>query len=381
MIVNKTCKCKLQTSQIERDILIETLNKFACACNDILKIARETKTFNQYRLHHKTYHLIKDRYKLQANLVVRAIARVAKKRRKRPKSFKANSIDLDMRTFNLIFKPKELIEKVSVSTIKGRLKFNLVLGNYQRMLLEGQRPKMATLVYQKNKKVFYIHFNLEKEVITPRGSNPVGIDLGINNLATTSNGLRFSGKKALHTKRHYQKLRASLQSKGTKSSKKRLRQLSGKEKRWMSDLNHCISKKIVESLGKNDYIVMENLTYIRKHAKTRKDYRYFLHSWAFAQLQFFIEYKALERGVRIEYIDPRYSSQVCSRCGQIGSRQGHNFSCSCGYHNNADFNASYNISRKGNALRDGLLSTSPDVVCVEDKGELSQLSPSIITIS
>lgn len=167
----KTCKCKIQTSPEEREILLETLNKFACACNDILKIARETKTFNQYRLHHKTYHLIKDRYNLQANLVVRAIARVAQKRKRRPKSFKANSIDLDMRTFTLIFRPKELIERVSISTIKGRLKLNLLLGNYQRHLLKGQNPKMATLVYQKSKKVFYINFTLEKEVMVGKEEN------------------------------------------------------------------------------------------------------------------------------------------------------------------------------------------------------------------
>jgi len=148
----KSIKCKLQVNPEERNILLETINAFACACNDILKIAREKKVFNQYRLHHLTYHLIKDRYKLQANLVVRAIARVAQKRKRRPKSFKARSFDLDMRTFRFV----EREEMISLSTIKGRLKIKLLLGNYQRGILKGQKPKMATLIYQKSKKVFYI---------------------------------------------------------------------------------------------------------------------------------------------------------------------------------------------------------------------------------
>ena len=353
----KSIKCRLLVNQEEREALRQTINAFSQACNDILAIAREKKDFNQYRLHHLTYRLIKDRYHLQANLVVRAIARVAQKRKRRPKFFKARSVDLDMRTFKFIEKK----EMVSLSTIKGRMKFKLSLSNYHRGILAGQNPKSATLFYQKSKKTFYINFVLEKEVATPFGSNPVGIDLGINNLATASNGLRFSGKQAKHIRNHFQQIRSSLQAKGTKGAKKTLIRLSGKERRTMAQINHTISRRIVNSLKEGEVAVMEKLTHIRENTTVRKEQRYIHNSWAFAQLQNFITYKALEKGIPTILVNPKDTSHICPRCGQLGSRIKHLFSCSCGYCNNADFVGAFNISKRGLAFLDGLSVNQPQI--------------------
>lgn len=110
----------------------------------------------------------------------------------------------------------------------------------------------------------------------------------------------------------------------------------------MRDTNHVISRRIVDSLDPGDIIVMEDLTHIRERTKVRKRQRYIHNSWAFGQLQAFIEYKALERGIVVNYVDPRYSSQTCSRCGVLGHRNGSLFHCpSCGYRNHADYNAAY----------------------------------------
>src|SRR5581483_1518627 len=196
---------------------------------------------------------------------------------------------------------------------------------------------------------------------TPFGGNSVGVDLGINNIATTSNGLRFSGKKAIHIRKHFAKLRQSLQRKGTKSSLRRLKWLSGREQRWMADLNHRISKRIVESCKEGDVIVFENLTHIRKRMRVARKQRLIQHSWSFSQLQTFIAYKALEKGIPVIFIGPAYTSKTCSRCGSLGSRIRHSFFCSCGYRNNADYSATFNISSRGHALLVGALSKSPDV--------------------
>jgi IS605 OrfB family transposase len=182
----------------------------------------------------------------------------------------------------------------------------------------------------------------------------VGVDLGIVNLATCSNGLRFSGKEAMHIRRRYQAKRAALQSNASKGAKALLRRLSGRECRWMTWLNHNISRRIVDSLQPGDTIVLEDLTHIRERTRVRKVQRYVHHSWAFRQLQQFIEYKALERGIAVVYIDPRGTSKTCSRCGAIGKRQGLSFSCECGYRNHADYNAAYNLSLRGHALGDEL---------------------------
>jgi hypothetical protein len=136
--------------------------------------------------------------------------------------------------------------EVSVSTVAGRLKLLLAIGNFQRGLLKGHKPTSATLSYNRRTKDFYIHIAVEREIPFPVGNGEVmGIDRGIYNLATTSNGLKFSGRQAMHVRRRYARLHQALQAKGTKGAKRTLKRLSGKERRFMADLNHRIAKAIV----------------------------------------------------------------------------------------------------------------------------------------
>lgn len=362
----KTVKCKLQVNIEQATILLETLGRFAAACNDILQVSLDNKTTNKVKLQHLCYHTIKDKYGLHANLVIRAIARVAeatKKKRKqsKPRRFKATSMSLDARTFSFI----EKREEVSIATINGRLKLKLDIGNFQRGLLAGQKPTAATLCYNRRTKEFYIHIVVNREIpFPPKDGNVIGVDRGIYNLATTSNGLKFSGRQAMHVRKHYSKLRQSLQRKGTKGAKRLLKRLSGKEQRWMRDLNHRISKAIVQSCQPGDIIVMEDLKHIRDRIKVAKKQRQIQHSWAFGQLGNFIEYKAIERGIAVVYVDPRHTSQRCLVCGHISrsNRHKHLFKCaSCGYTANADINACRNIRQVYlDTLPDGPLSTDPE---------------------
>jgi len=271
--------------------------------------------------------------------------------------------------------------KVSVSTVRGRKKFNLLIGNYQHGLLAGQKPTSATISYDKRKKAWYINIVLSTPVETPKpkpGGKVVGVDLGINNLATTSEGTKFSGKQARHIRQQFRAKRASLQSKGTKSSKRVLKRLAKRETRWMTSLNHVVSRRIVNRLDRGDTIVLEKLTYIRERARHYRKQRADFHSWAFGQLQSFIEYKSLERGIVVQYVDPHYTSQTCSRCSATGSRHALSFSCNCGYRNHSDYNAAFNLSRLGHANLDGLLSTSPEATPVEAEGSFEQLKPSAV---
>jgi IS605 OrfB family transposase len=363
----KTVKCKLQVNSEQAGIILETLRRFASACNDILQVSLDNKTTNKIKLQHLCYYELKERYNLHANLVIRAIARVAETSKKKhkgnkPRKFKPTSMNLDARTFSFI----EKREEVSISTIDGRLKLKLDIGNFQRGLLAGQKPTSVTLCYNKRTKEFYINIVVNREVpFPPKDGNIVGIDRGIYNLATTSNGLKFSGRQAMHIRKHYSKLRQSLQSKGTKGAKRLLKQLSGKEQRWMCELNHRISKTIVQSCQPGDVIVMEDLKYIRDRVRVARKQRHIQHSWAFGQLGDFIEYKAAERGIAVVYVDPRYTSQKCPQCGHISknNRHQHLFRCkSCGYTDNADLNAAVNIRQVYlETLADGLPSYSPEV--------------------
>ncbi len=381
----KTVKCKLQVSTEDRVALSETLLRYSQACNDALEVALEHQITSPYTLHRRLYYTLKERYGLTANYVVRCFARVVgavkagRRKGRRPRLFRPTSADLDKDLFRLLeYRNGEFW--VSLATTHGRRKIRLHIGNYQRHLLAGQKPTSATLSYNSRRKKFYINIVLSQPMPAPnptgRKGKVVGIDLGIVNLASTSTGMKFSGKQAMHARRSYRAKRSSLQEKGTQGAKRTLRRLSGREQRWMRDVNHVISRRIVDGLQAGDAIVMEKLTHIRERAKQRRTQRGIFHSWAFGQLQSFIEYKSWERGIAVEYVDPRYTSQDCSRCGHRSGRNAHRFSCSaCGHRAHADLNSCHNLRRAvlTFAPPDGLSSTSPQVAPVDAKGSCEQL--------
>src|SRR5207244_7593010 len=116
------------------------------------------------------------------------------------------------------------------------------------------------------------------------------------------------------------RLRRKLQAKGTKSAKRHLKKVSGRLKRFQADCNHKVAKQIVSSCQPGDTLVLENLTDIRERTKGRRKQRRAMSNWSFAELQGFIAYKAAYKGISVEFVDARYSSQACSRCGYIDKR-------------------------------------------------------------
>lgn len=146
----------------------------------------------------------------------------------------------------------------------------------------------------------------------------------------------------------YAYLRKELQSKGTRSAKRKLKRLNGRERRFVTDVNHCISKQIVNS----EYTVfaLEDLSKIRVQKRRGTEFNRMLNSWAFCQLEQFIRYKAEALGKHVLFVDARYSSQKCSKFGYIhkGNRKSSTFHCrKCGFELHADLNASRNIAQAG----------------------------------
>ena len=139
-----------------------------------------------------------------------------------------------------------------------------------------------------------------------------------------------------------------------RGANQQLRRVKRRESRIIKDLDHKISRKIIE-IAKENYagIVLENLKNIRKTTKTRKSFKYSLNSWSFYQVQTFIDYKAKLLGIPVAYIDPRNTSKTCSRCGRIGYRTDKKFEClspeDCGHVGHADVNASFNITQRMHA--------------------------------
>ena len=176
--------------------------------------------------------------------------------------------------------------------------------------------------------------------------------MGIVNLATTSDGDHAVGGKMIGLRCRHRRLRKRLQKKGTKSATRLLKKRSQKESRFAADLNHQISKKLVTEAQRTDRgIALEDLKGIRDRVRLRKPQRVNLHSWAFAQLGGFIEYKARRAGVPLLYVDPAYTSQTCNACGNVDKKSRIDqatYHCrACGVVAHADVNAARNIALRG----------------------------------
>jgi IS605 OrfB family transposase len=348
MELSKTVVCKLKPSAEDSEKLFTTLKAFQNACNYISKIAFERKVFNPVALHHMVYRETREKFKLPANLAIRARDRVAKaykQRKNKLLEFTKLSMDLDERLFRLIYRPDEIY--ASISTLQKRVKPPLDIGEYQRRLLENAKPTHAVLVYRN--KTFFLHITIEKQIPESKGNNPVGVDIGIRNLLVASNGFKAKGGNVLAKRHHFRELRSSLQAKGTASAKRRLKQLSKRERRYTNTALHQVSRALMNTLKKGDVVVMEKFTGIRNSAKHRKNQNGDFHSWAFRKLQSFIEYKALEKGIPVIYAEPKNTSITCPRCRHISKtnrRSQSLFRCvRCGFQHNADYVASINLSR------------------------------------
>ena len=319
------------------------------------------------KLHSLCYREVRARFGLSSNLTQQVFRRVASARKSaqqknRPvKAFKGGFATYDARIFS--FREKDWT--VSLTTVDGRERFELVIVDYQRGLLAGAKPKSATLVQRKDGS-YYIQICVKSEPPAQQDTDRViGVDLGRTDIAHTSTGDNWNGQQLTKVRDHYSRLRAVLQhkaSKGTRSSRHRCRQLlkrlSGRERRFQAWVNHRIAKTIVSRAKEtNSTIALEDLRGIRQRTDRQagsKTERRRSNSWAFYQLRQFLEYKALRAGVRVVVVPPAYTSQTCHQCLHIhpdpsqSYRRGKRFQCGhCGWEGSADFNGANVIALLG----------------------------------
>jgi len=326
--------------------LLRTLETANAACNFVGKQAWQTRTFGQFALHKLCYNAVREQFGLGADATVRVFAKVSdayKLDRKTLRTFKPRGAF----PFNdRLVSYKLTTSIVSIWTMDGRQKMPFVCGDQQKQLLQGLRGE-CDLVYRRGD--FYLFQTCdvdESPEIDPEDF--LGVDLGIVNIATDSDGTVHQGKSVQNVRFRHRKLRSKLQCKGTKSSRRRLKQLSGKERRFAKDVNHVISKQLVRSAQDTGRgIALEDLTHIRDRVTARRSQRAQLHSWSFAQLRAFVTYKAKRVGIPVVLVDPRNTSRTCPACGHIDK---HNrpsqsvFSCvRCGFAGSADHIAAVNI--------------------------------------
>ena len=188
----------------------------------------------------------------------------------------------------------------------------------------------------------------------------IGIDRGLRFLVTTydeKGKTNFvNGSDIMKKRDKFQAVRAELQSRGTKSAKRVLKRLAGRENRWMTDVNHQISKTLVHSYGENTLFVIEDLagvSFSEENLKNRSsDGRYELRSWSFYQFEQFLIYKANEIGAKVLKVPANYTSQRCPVCGRIHkenrNHNTHEYICDmCGYRSNDDRIGAMNLFALG----------------------------------
>jgi putative transposase len=351
VFMNITVKVKLLPTPEQAASLLKTIEAFNDACNYVSGVAFKNHIFGQVALHHKVYRYIRETYSLSAQMAVRAVAKVSESyvaERKRLHVFKKYSaVPYDRRI--LSFKG---LDTASILSLDGRLKMPMVIGGYAKLDMDKVRGH-ADLLYVKGK--FYLALVQTVPDGTPIDPEGIlGIDLGLVNIAATSDGETFSGSHLDTVRERRTAHKKALQSKGTKNAKRRLKKVAGKESRFRHDVNHCISKRIVQrAKDTRCAIALEDLKGIRDRTTVRKAQRQRFGSWSFFQLRTFLEYKAKLAGVPVFTVDPRNTSRECSACGFVSKLNRTSqavFSCrSCGTTLNADLNGAINIARRAAA--------------------------------
>jgi putative transposase len=242
---------------------------------------------------------------------------------------------------------------VSIWTTAGRRKGVRILAAPRDLVMLRTRAIGETdLICRDGKWFLYATVEAPEAPLAQPVNGFLGVDMGIVNIATSSDGQRAAGTRLNRYRQRKRRLRARLQARKTSSARRLLKKRRRKEARFAADVNHQVSKRIVaEAQRTGRGIAVEQLGGIRARVRLRKPQRVAVHSWAFAQLGAFVAYKAKQAGVAFVEVDPAYTSQTCSACGWVDKRNRRSqseFKCGrCGFVGHADHNAAINIATRG----------------------------------
>jgi IS605 OrfB family transposase len=433
MLQTLTAKLKLEATPEQKEMLARASLAYRDALNFASEAAFEMgKTYNGTKIQKEVYYTLREKFKLPSQMacnVPRQVGATYKSlRTKLKQNEEAIKIGRTKKRYKGLDKPPKFVsrtctlnyqrdysfvkeQKVSVITLDGRIKVNYQGYSKHIQMIESGVVSIgaAKLWYSKPTKTYYLLVSMEVEVpeLTPTDINRViGVDVGQRYIAvaadTRNKAQFFSGKQVRHKASRYVRTRKSLQRKGTRSATRRLIALSGRERRFIADTNHCIAKEVVTP---STLIGLENLTHIRERTKPKKKGKKASKKqrransnrarWSFAELHSFIDYKAVLSGSLAVKVDAHYTSQACPCCGHASQEnrpnKGLTFLCQqCSYTLHADLIGARNVALRVLLSRQdwgstGRFSAVPDVSSDEGKAErllrYSELRWTIDTIS
>lgn len=357
MQITLTSKVQIFPDEECKRILIDTMHAYRDACNYASSFVFSTQSLELKSLHNNLYYSLRNKYGLMSQMtlsVLRTVRSCYKARDSRNNRW--SFIRFSKPQLDLLWNRDYSISKgvFSVSTLNGRLKIPF---NNEELPRVGEYGT-AKLVFRHNK--FFLHIPITTEIKDTNLSDincVVGIDRGVRFLATTYDSYGktkfFSGADYKHKRAHYYEIRKQLLQVGTPSSKRRLKAIAQRENRWINDLNHCISKTLVDTYPKGTLFVLEKLDNIQDLSKQyKKSNRYIHRSWPYFDLERKLNYKAALMGQMVIKVDPAYTSQTCPLCGRKDKRsrirKKHLFRCTaCRYKSNDDRVAAINLYSKG----------------------------------
>lgn len=371
-------KLRLFASPDERRMLFATMERYNAACNAVSPVAFSERLFSNIGLQNRLYRHVRETFGLSAQMAQLAIRKVAGSYRSTKEAIKEQNkvlaalgkplkslTEISFRKHGSICYDARVLSlgrnRVSIWTLEGRIKLRYIKPDYFPAVAT---VKQTDLVYQDG--AFWLYATVETPGIEPADpSGFLGVDLGVVKIATTSDGATFSSDATEKVRQQYGRHKGVLQKAGTKSAKRRLQKISGREHRFKTNTNHVISKRIVcAAQGTKRGIALEDLKGILLRTTVTKGQRERHHKWAFYQLRSFIEYKARRVGTRVQVIDGAYTSQQCSVCGFVHPDNRTSqaaFRCrACGHTENADINAAKNIAARA-AVNRPIAVCSPDI--------------------
>jgi putative transposase len=359
MLESRAVKLTLQTQLLpdgdQAKKLSVTMRAFNAAADWLAGEAFRLKTANKVELQQLYYRQLRDDFGISSQMAIRCIAQVCeaygRDKSIRPRFRKYASVPYDQRLMS--FKGAD---RVSLLTLEGRTIVPVVMGKHQSERFNGKHGQCD--IHRRKDGRWFLLVSVEAPDGEPIASTDfIGVDFGVVNLAVDSDGQMHQGDDVERTRQHYVKVKRSLQRKATRqkrdgkrplNAKRKLKAISGRERRFKANTNHTIAKKIVaKATDTGRGIAIEDLEGIRNRIRFRQKQRDRMSKWAFAELRDYIEYKATLSGVKVQPVDPRDTSRRCPECNHVSKKNRIRrdvFLCDeCGYFDHADIVGAKNI--------------------------------------
>lgn len=358
-----TAKIRVYSNEQQAQTLYASMDAFRNACNYLSGQVYESKDLSQSHLNKLFYYQIRETFGLPSQMTQSVIRHVIATYKSMKSNHNWECAKFKRGFTELVWNRDYLLrgDVFSVNSLSGRLKLPYSSKGFEAYFDTSQyKFGQAKLLAKKNK--FYLHIAVEHDIPDTdvnKICNVVGIDRGLRFLASTydSHGKStfYSGRQIKNKKAKYRRLRRELQQVHSRSAKRRLKQISGRENRWMADVNHQISKALVESNPAGTLFAIEDLKGIRENVLLHvhnREARAERVGWSYLDLEEKLTYKALRKGSMVVKFNPAYTSQTCPVCGHVSKSNRdkckHLFTCeSCGYQSNDDRVAAMNLHRKG----------------------------------